>query len=188
MTTRHFGYARVSTVNQSLDQQVDALMLAGADRVFSDRLSGLKEDRPGLLSLMEQARDGDTVSVVALDRLGRSTVQVLTTLRDLHQRGICVRSMRENVDFSTPVGQVVAAVMSALAEMELSLIRERAAAAREAARVRGRHTGRPRALTDDQVAMARRMRASGEAIPDIARVLNTSRATIYRAVSDQGAA
>lgn len=183
MSAVHFGYCRVSTSSQSLDQQIDALTLAGADKVFSDKLSGLKDDRPGLLSVMDQAREGDTLTVVALDRLGRSTVQVLNTLHELHTRGVTVRSIRENIDFSTPVGQAVATIMSALAEMELSLIRERAAAAREAARARGRCTGRPRALTSDQVDLARRMRASGEPIPVIAKALKTSRATIYRAVA-----
>ena len=187
MTAKHFGYARVSTSNQTLDQQIDALTLAGVDKVFSDKLSGLKEDRPGLLALMDQAREGDAVTVIALDRLGRSTVQVLGTLRELHDRGVVVRSLRESIDFGTPVGQAVAAIMSALAEMELSLIRERAAAAREAARARGRYTGRPRALTSDQVALARRMRSSGEPIPVIAKTLSTSRATIYRATSDGAA-
>jgi len=115
MTTSHFGYCRVSSAHQTIDQQVDALTLIGVDKVFSDKLSGLQNDPPGLLALMEQAREGDTVTVVALDCLGRSTVQVLNALRELHDRGVVVRSIRENIDFSTPVGQAVATIMTALA-------------------------------------------------------------------------
>jgi DNA invertase Pin-like site-specific DNA recombinase len=184
MTAQHnLGYARVSTTQQSLEQQHDALRNAGVERIFEDKMSGAKADRPGLAAMLDHARRGDTVTVVALDRLGRSTIQVLSTLRELQGQGVIVRSLRENLDFSTPVGQAVATIMSALAEMELSLIRERAAAARDAARARGRQVGRPRALTSEQAALARRMRESGEPIPVIAGALNTSRATIYRAIS-----
>lgn len=180
MTSTTFGYARVSTAQQTLDQQLDALRDAGAARVFSDKLGGTRDDRPGLLDCLDHLRDGDTLVVVALDRLGRSTLQVLSTLRDLHERGIAVRSLREQIDFSTPVGQAVATIMSALAEMELALIRERAAAAREAAKARGRQTGRPPALTPEQAALAKRMRQAGESPTSIAATLGCSRATIYR--------
>lgn len=120
------------------------------------------------------------MTVVALDRFGRSTLHVLQTLKDLDERGIVVKSLRENLDFATPVGRVVAAIMSALAEMELELIRERAASARAAAAARGRLIGRPPALTSEQAGIARRMRESGESISTIATRLKTSRATVYR--------
>jgi DNA invertase Pin-like site-specific DNA recombinase len=179
------GYVRVSTAQQTTDQQRDALEAAGVDasRIFEDVMSGARTDRPGLQRLLDYAREGDTVTVVALDRLGRSTIHVLQTMAELNERGIILKSQREGVDFSTPVGQMVAAIMSAMAEMERTLIRERAAAAREAARIRGRHTGRPRALTNAQAALARRMRASGEPIPTIARTLGVSRATVYRVIA-----
>lgn len=180
MSTAMFGYARVSTGQQSLDQQLDALNELGVSRVFSDKMSGSKADRPGLIACMDHLRTGDVLIVVALDRLGRSTLQVLSTLQELHERGVIVRSVRESLDFSTPLGQAVATIMSALAEMELALIRERAGAAREAARARGKQTGRPRALTDEQVKLARRMHESGEHITMIAETLKVSRATIYR--------
>lgn len=118
--------------------------------------------------------------MVALDRLGRSTLQVLGTLRDLHDRGIVVRSLREQLDFSTPIGQAVAMIMASLAELELSLIRERAAAAREAARSRGRQVGRPPALTPAQAALAMRERQAGVPITTIASNLGCSRASVYR--------
>jgi DNA invertase Pin-like site-specific DNA recombinase len=177
------GYVRVSTSQQTTDQQRDALKAAGVERIFEDVMSGARTDRPGLQELLDYARVGDTVTVVALDRLGRSTIHVLQTIEELHKRGIILRSQREGVDFSTSVGQMVAAIMSAMAEMERSLIRERAAAAREAAHARGRQTGRPRALTDGQSALARRMRIAGEPIPTIAKTLNVSRATVYRAIA-----
>lgn len=179
----HLGYARVSTGQQSLDQQWDALRGAGVQRVFEDKASGAQDNREGLLALLDHARTGDTVTVVALDRLGRSTLQVLSTLRELHERGVAVRSLREQIDFSTPVGQAVATIMSALAEMELSLIRERAAAARQAARARGRLVGRPPVLDVEQAALARRMRQAGEPISVIARAVGCSRATVYRVTS-----
>lgn len=183
MTATTYGYARVSTGQQTIEQQDDALRAAGCTKVFSDKLSGARADRPGLTGCLDQLRTDDTLVVVALDRLGRSTIQVLTTLRDLEERGVIVKSLREQLDFSTPLGQAVATIMSALAEMELALIRERAAAAREAARARGRQVGRPSALTRDQAALARRMRDSGEPIAVIARAVGCSRATVYRVTS-----
>lgn len=183
MTAQHLGYMRVSTTAQHLEQQEDALRAVGVDRIFQDKMSGSRDDRPGLLALLDHARPGDTVTVVAIDRLGRSTVSVLQTIADLNQRGIVLRSLREGIDFSTPVGQAVAGIMASLAEMELALIRERAAAAREAARARGRQTGRPRVLSEPQAALARRLRASGEPIAIIARTLGVSRASVYRYTS-----
>lgn len=180
MTAHHYGYARVSTGQQSLDQQRDALEAAGVDRIFEDTASGARADRPGLLALLDHARTGDAVSVVALDRLGRSTLQVLSTLHDLHERGIVVRSQREQLDLGTPAGRMVAAVFAALAELERELIRERAAAAREAARVRGRQVGRPPALSPEQAALVRRERQAGVSITAIAASLGVSRATVYR--------
>lgn len=180
MSGQQLGYARVSTTQQTLDQQLDALSRAGVDRVFQDKMSGTREDRPGLRALMEYAREGDTVTVVALDRLGRSLPGIIRTIDQLQQAGVPIRSLREGVDFATPVGRMVAGIFASLAEYERTLIAERAAAAREAARVRGRQTGRPRALTDEQAALARRMRDGGEPIAVIANTLRTSRATVYR--------
>ncbi|WP_322937596.1 recombinase family protein [Nocardioides bizhenqiangii] len=180
MTAATYGYARVSTGQQTTDQQDDALRAAGCSKVFGDKLSGAKADRPGLAACLDQLRPGDTLVIVALDRLGRSTLQVLSTLQELHQRGVIVKSLRESLDFSTPLGQAVATIMSALAEMELALIRERAAAAREAARARGKQTGRPRVLDASAAALARRMRANGEPIAVIAKTLGVSRASVYR--------
>ena len=148
------GYARVSTGHQSLDQQVDALTAAGVDsaRVYCDKLSGTstRERRPGLAALLDYAREGDAIVVVGIDRLGRNAAEVMTTIRDLGERGIVLRSLREGIDTSTAAGRMVAGVLASLAELELELGRERRAAAREARRARGQHVGRPKALDEKE--------------------------------------
>src|SRR6516162_11047343 len=144
------GYARVSTGHQSLDQQLDALTAAGVDpkRVYTDKLSGTstREQRPGLASLLDYARPRDAIVVVGIDRLGRNAAEVMTTVRDLRDRDIVLRSLREGIDTSNATGRVVAGVLASLAELELELGRERRAAAREARRARGQAIGRPKAL------------------------------------------
>jgi DNA invertase Pin-like site-specific DNA recombinase len=179
---RKYGYARVSTSRQTLDQQVDALVEAGVEpqHIFSDKMSGSREDRPGLLALLCQAREGDTITVVALDRLGRSLTNVIQTIDDLESRGIRVKSLREGVDFSTDMGRLLAGIFASLAEYERKLIKERAAAAREAARSRGKRVGRKPALTKAQAATARKMRDDGFPITEIAATLKVSRASVYR--------
>jgi DNA invertase Pin-like site-specific DNA recombinase len=182
MRTQQLGYARVSTSKQSTDQQIDALVAAGVDpeRIYTDVLSGAKHDRPGLAALLDYCREGDTIVVVALDRLGRSLSHMVKTISDLQDRGVNLRSIREGIDFSTPTGRLQAAIFSAMAEYERELIRERAAAARQAAAARGRHVGRPRALNPSQAETARRMREGGFDITTIAKTLGVSRATVYR--------
>ena len=183
------GYARVSTAHQSLDQQVDALTAAGVDakRVYSDKLSGTstREQRPGLAALLDYAREGDAIVVVGIDRLGRNASEVMTTIRELGERGIVLRSLREGIDTSNATGRMVAGVLASLAELELELGRERRSAAREARRARGQSIGRPKALDASKAALAQRMHASGENASTIAATLGVSRATIYRVLSDQ---
>src|ERR1700756_4460069 len=144
------GYARVSTGHQSLDQQLDALTAAGVNpkRVYRDKLSGAstREQRPGLASLLDYARPGDAIVVVGIDRLGRNGAEVITTIRELRDCNIVLRSLREGIDTSNATGRMVAGVLASLAELELELGRERRAAAREARRARGQHIGRPKAL------------------------------------------
>jgi DNA invertase Pin-like site-specific DNA recombinase len=185
MNCKTFGYMRVSTNEQSLDQQLDALKAAGVseDCIYADKMSGVRNDRPGLTRLLEVVREGDVVVVVALDRLGRSLTNMLHTIEILSDRGVQLRSLREDIDFSTPTGRLMASIFGSLAEYERRLIAERASAAREAAAARGRRTGRPRALSDDQVRVARRMSEAGESISMIARTLGVSRSTIYRSMA-----
>src|SRR6476661_8759057 len=182
------GYARVSTGHQSLDQQVDALTAAGVDtsRVYSDKLCGTstREQRPGLAALLDYARAGDAIVVVGIDRLGRNAAEVMTTIRELGQRGIVLRSLREGIDTSNATGRMVAGVLASLAELELELGKERRTAARDARRARGQSIGRPKALDQSKVALAQRMHASGESAGTIASTLGVSRATMYRALAD----
>jgi DNA invertase Pin-like site-specific DNA recombinase len=182
------GYARVSTGHQSLDQQVDALTVAGVDaaRVYSDKLSGTstREQRPGLAALLDYARQGDAI-VVGIDRLGRNAAEVMTTIRDLGERGIVLRSLREGIDTSNATGRMVAGVLASLAELELELGRERRSAAREARRSRGQAIGRPKALDKSKAALAQRMHASGESASTIAATVGVSRATVYRVLAEQ---
>jgi DNA invertase Pin-like site-specific DNA recombinase len=178
------GYARVSTGHQSFDQQVDALTDAGVDpvRVYSDKLSGTstREQRPGLAALLDYARGGDAIVVVGIDRLGRNAAEVMTTIRELGERGIVLRSLREGIDTSNATGRMVAGVLASLAELELERGRERRSAAREARRARGQSIGRPKALDASKAALAQRMHASGESASTIATTLGVSRATVYR--------
>ena len=184
------GYARVSTGHQSLDQQVDALTAAGVDesRVYSDKLSGTstREQRPGLAALLDYAREGDVIVVVGIDRLGRNAAEVMTTIRELGQRGIVLRSLREGIDTSNAAGRMIAGVLASLAELELELGRERRTAAREARKERGQAIGRPKALDAQKAALAQRMHVAGEPATTIASTLGVSRATVYRVLAQDG--
>jgi DNA invertase Pin-like site-specific DNA recombinase len=190
-TATQLGYARVSTGHQSLDQQVDALTAAGVDgtRVYSDKLSGTspREQRPGLAALLDYARAGDAIVVVGIDRLGRNAAEVMATIRELGEREIVLRSLREGIDTSNAAGRMVAGVLASLAELELELGKERRAAARDARRARGQSIGRPKKLSDSKAATAQRMHAGGEPASSIADALGVSRATIYRVLAEQSA-
>jgi DNA invertase Pin-like site-specific DNA recombinase len=189
-TGQVLGYSRISTLHQSLDQQHDALAVAGVDaeRIYSDKLSGTstKEQRPGLTALLDYARPGDAIVVVGIDRLGRNAAEVMTTIRDLGEREIVLRSLREGIDTSNATGRMVAGVLASLAELELELQRERRAASKSARKARGLPIGRPKALDGEQIALAERMRASGEPVPVIAATLGVSRATLYRTLAEKG--
>ena len=191
-TGTQLGYARVSPDHQSLDQQVGALAAAGVEsnRVYSDKLSGTstRQQRPSLAALLDYAREGDAIVVVGIDRLGRNAAEVMTTIRELGERGIVLRSLREGIDTSNATGRMVAGVLASLAELELELGRERRTAARDARRARGQAIGRPKALDQSKVALAQRMHASGESATTIAATLGVSRATIYRILADADSA
>jgi DNA invertase Pin-like site-specific DNA recombinase len=188
LTGTQLGYARVSTGHESLDQQVDALTAAGVDtaRIYSDKLSGTstREQRQGLVALLDYAREGDAITVVGIDRLGRNAAEVMMTIRELGERNIVLRSLREGIDTSNATGRMVAGVLASLAELELELGRERRLAAREARRARGQSLGRPKALDESKAALAQRMHASGESAGTIAATLGVSRATVYRALAE----
>ncbi|CQD18080.1 site-specific recombinase PinR [Mycobacterium europaeum] len=165
--------------------RIDRIAASGG-RVYSDKLSGTstREERPGLAALLDYAREGDAIVVVGIDRLGRNAAEVMTTIRELGERGIVLRSLREGIDTSNAAGRMVAGVLASLAELELELGRERRAASREARRARGQSIGRPKALDQSKIALAQRMHASGESAGIIASTLGVSRATVYRVLAE----
>ena len=180
---RKIGYARVSTDDQTTALQTDALQAAGCVHVFSDRnVSGAMTNRPQLDRCMKQLRAGDVLVVWKLDRLGRSLGHLIELVAGLKERGVGFLSLTEAIDTTTPQGELVFHVLGALAQFERSLIAERTAAGRVAARKRGVRFGRPRALTDAQVAHARSLAQGGTPMPEVAALMGVSRATAYRMV------
>lgn len=180
------GYARVSTADQNLDLQLDALQRVGCERVFTDKLSGSRLDRSGLSDAMSHLRAGDTLVVWKLDRLGRTVRQLVTMVADLQTAGIQFRSVTDGIDTSTSAGRFFFHVMAALAEMERDLVRERTRAGLAAAAARGRLGGRRRKLGPKQLEHARFLIGQpGNSAAEVARTLGVSRATLFRALKAQ---
>jgi DNA invertase Pin-like site-specific DNA recombinase len=148
------GYARISTADQTLALQQDALEKAGCERIFTDTASGAKSERVGLAEAITYARQGDILVVWRLDRLGRSLKHLIETITDLNERGIGFKSITEAIDTTTSGGKLIFHIFGALAEFERDIIRERTQAGLTAARARGRKGGRPRALTSKKAQMA----------------------------------
>lgn len=179
-STTIVGYARVSTLTQTLQQQEEQLTAAGAGRIFSDVMSGARDDRPGFTECLAYLREGDTLVVWRLDRLGRTMRSVVNTLHELTERGITVRSLHDGVDTSTSTGRMIAGILTALSEYERELIRERTALKLDHARKSGVKFGRPAKLNADQAALARRMKESGETAAIICKTLGIGKTTLYR--------
>ena len=173
------GYARVSTLHQSPDMQIKALTEAGAERIWTDRMSGARDDRPELAALLDYARRGDVLMVWRLDRLGRSLPHLLAVASDLQDRGIELRSLTEVIDTTTPGGRLIFHVFGAVAEFERAIAAERTAAGVAAARAAGRYPGRP-GLTPDTIAAAKALDQAGAPRAQIARTLGISRSSVYR--------
>jgi DNA invertase Pin-like site-specific DNA recombinase len=177
------GYARVSTQDQTLALQRDALDAAGCARVFEEHASGAADERAELANLFDHVRPGDTVVVWRLDRLGRSLRHLIDTVNSLADRRVGFRSLSENIDTTTPGGKLVFHIFAALAEFERELIRERTNAGLTAARARGRVGGRPSALSAAQINEARRMYEAGDYTwAEIGEMFDVSRMTVYRHV------
>lgn len=176
------GYARVSTNDQNLDAQSDALTAAGAERIFADKISGAKRERPELEKLLDQLRPGDVVVVAKYDRLARSLRDLLDLVEVIKERGAGFRSLAEDIDTTTPAGRLVFHVFASIAQFERERIAERTREGLQAAKARGRIGGRPPALSSDQKAEVRRMRDNEQrAISEIARLFKVSERTIRRA-------
>jgi DNA invertase Pin-like site-specific DNA recombinase len=181
------GYARVSTTDQTIDLQRDALTQAGCEQIFTDTMSGAKAERPGLVQALRYMRTGDVLVVWKLDRLGRSLRNLIDVVTELDTLGIGFRSITESMDTTTSGGRLIFHIFGALAEFERDLIRERTQAGLAAARARGRKGGRPRvaALSDEKrLALARSLyNDKNNSIKDICSTLKVSRATFYRYIS-----
>lgn len=174
------GYARVSTADQNPALQLDALKEAGCFRVFTDHASGALTERPALTACLDHLRPGDTLVVWRLDRLGRSLPHLLSTINDLANRDVAVRSLSESLDTATATGKLTLAVFGALAQFERDLARERTVAGLAAARARGAQPGRPKRLTADRLEVARQLINSGKPVTEVARTLEVGRTTLYR--------
>jgi DNA invertase Pin-like site-specific DNA recombinase len=180
------GYARISTADQTLALQQDALEKAGCERIFTDTASGAKSERVGLAEAITYARQGDILVVWRLDRLGRSLKHLIETITDLNERGIGFKSITEAIDTTTSGGKLIFHIFGALAEFERDIIRERTQAGLTAARARGRKGGRPRALTSKKAQMAQALyNDKNNTINDICKTLDISRATLYRYVAQK---
>lgn len=175
------GYARVSTDDQKLEAQTDALEGAGAERIFADKISGSARSRPQLDQLIDQLRKGDVVVVTKYDRLARSLRDLLDIVEVIRERGAGFRSLAEDIDTTTPAGRLVFHVFASIAQFERERISERTKEGLEAARKRGRVGGRPPALSPVQAAEVRRMRdEENRLVPEIAALFKVSTKTIRR--------
>lgn len=186
------GYARVSTDDQTLDLQLDALKHAGCpeDKTYTDKISAGKADRPGLKQALDQLREGDTLVVWRLDRLGRSLQELIGLVASLHAKGADFKSLTENMDTTTSTGKLVFQIFGSFAEFERNVIRERTSAGLKAARARGKKGGRPPLDKDSskrkKVEMANVLHADpSNSIEDICNTLHISRSTLYRWVGKE---
>jgi len=180
------GYARVSTHDQTLALQQDALTKAGCNKIFTDTASGVKTDRNGLDKALSYVRAGDTLVVWRLDRLGRSLPHLITMITSLEERGIGFKSLTENIDTTSSGGKLIFHIFGALAEFERNLIRERTTAGLSAARARGRKGGRPKGLTGRRLSIAQDLYNNPQnKIPEILQTLKISKATLYRYIKTE---
>ena len=180
MTTKRLGYGRVSTSDQNPDSQKDALAKSGVDQIFLDTFTGTKSSRPQLDKLREQLRSGDTIVITRLDRLGRSTKDLLNLVSDLQDLNVNLEVLEQNINTSTPEGKLFFTLVASFAEFEREIMRARTIDGLAAARARGRFGGRKSVMTQSKIETAKKMYSDGKYIKEIAEVLGVSRPTIYR--------
>jgi DNA invertase Pin-like site-specific DNA recombinase len=183
----HIGYARVSTGEQNLNLQTDALKSEGCERIYTDELSGATAERPGLEEAMDYAREGDVLVVWRLDRFGRSLKDLIAKVETLKEKGVQFKSLKENLDTTSSAGRLQFHIFGALAEFERDLNRERTMAGLRAARARGRTGGRPRALSEEDLPeLQALMRDPDVPVRRICERFDISKATLYRYVGPNG--
>ena len=178
------GYARVSTLDQNLDLQSDALNGAGCDEIYSDVASGAKDKRPGLDQALARLQSGDVFIVWKLDRLGRSMTHLVATVNELGARGVDFQSVQEKIDTTSPAGRFFFHVVAAMAEFERALISERTVAGLTAARARGRKGGAKPKLDAEQIHIMRRLARDNIAVNSICSIFNISRRSYFRYMAD----
>lgn len=185
MTSKTFGYARVSTVDQNTTSQEDALKAAGARDIYLDHFTGTKASRPELDKLLAQLRAGDTLMVTRLDRLGRSTRDLLDLVTNLDRMAVNLRVLEQQIDTGSAEGRLFFTMIAAFAEFEREIMRARTLDGLAAARARGRNGGRRPSLTASQAEIARTLITNGKSVTQVAADLGVSRPTIYRALTQR---
>lgn len=176
-----FGYARVSTSDQNLDLQLDALNKEGCEKIFADKISGKTTNRPELDKLLEQLRPGDKVVVYKLDRLGRSLKHLIEQVEDFKKKQIEFESIQEKIDTTSPTGNLIFHLFGAIAEFERGIIRERIKAGMEAGRARGKAGGRPSKLTEQQIKQLKKLYEDKNIpIRDLCEMFKTTKTSLYR--------
>lgn len=180
------GYARVSTHDQNLESQIDELIQAGCNQkyIFTDIISGATDERKGLTQAMSHIREGDTLVIWKLDRLGRSLKHLIAVVGELEEKGIGLKSIKESIDTTSSTGKLVFHLFASLAEFERELISERTTSALKAARARGRQGGRPVKFTNEKVKIAKELMENPKnSVKDVCTSLGISKATLYRKLS-----
>lgn len=174
------GYARVSTRDQKLDLQIDALKKYGVDRVFSEKMTGTRSDRPQLQELLKYVREGDTVVVWKLDRIGRSIKDLINIVSNFQSHNVNFVSLKENIDTSSATGKLIFNIFASLSEFERDIISERTRAGLESARARGRVGGHPRSDAEKVATALKMYHSNAYAVPEILKVVGISKTTLYR--------
>ncbi len=175
-----FGYARVSTSEQNLDTQLDTLTKYGCHHIFQDKISGTTSSRPSLDDMLTRLREGDTVVVAKLNRLGRSTTHIINLVTEFASKGIYFKALDLGVDTSTPSGKLILSIFASLAEYERETIKEKTKAGIELAKLKGKHMGRPKGINEENYTKVKKLLEKSVSIKDIVSLTGISRASVHR--------